>query len=394
MLKNQIDSFFIGDNMKAVGIICEYNPFHNGHLYHLNQVKKMFPNHTIILVVSGPFTQRADASILTKWEKTEIALFYGVDLVIELPFIFATGSADLFAYGAIQILNQLQVEYLVFGSEENNIEKLSLLAQAQTDESVQKNIKQLLKQGCNYPTALSRSLEQKTHLKVTSPNDLLGISYIKEIQKSGSITPITIQRTNQYHEQNLDPHITSATSIRIAIKENKDIKNVIPEKTNEKIHKDIHIESFYPFLKYKIITSNNLNQYHEVTKNIIPRIQKNINTSYSLEELIQKIKTKNETYSKLKRIFLYILCGLTKEEASFYKKNPYIRILGFNNIGRSYLNTIKKEITIPVFTNYSNDTNHLLALDYKVHQVYTMIFQEPFKSQLLQEETKRPPIHK
>ena len=110
--------------MKSVGIICEYNPFHNGHLYHLNKVKEMFPDYTIILVMSGNFTERGDMSIINKWDKTDIALHYGVDLVIELPFVFASQSADIFARGSIQILNSLNVDYLVFGSESNDINKL------------------------------------------------------------------------------------------------------------------------------------------------------------------------------------------------------------------------------------------------------------------------------
>ena len=313
--------------MKSIGIICEYNPFHNGHLYHIEKIKKMYPNHILVLVMSGPFTERGDVSILTKWEKAEIALFYGVDLVIELPFIFATGSADLFAKGAITILKELQIEYLIFGSEENDIQKLTTLALLQSNKLHNENVKTFLKEGFNYPTALSKSLKELSGITITSPNDLLGISYTKEIQKqNASIIPITIQRTNDYHSNTLEK-VTSASSIRKALKEKKDINHSVPLLSAQYIHQNIDIENLFPLLKYKIISEKeNLLNYHEVNEKLVPRMKKAILYSNSLDEFIRIIKTKSETYSKLKRICLYILCGLTKEEASFYKEHPYIRI--------------------------------------------------------------------
>ncbi|MCI9233235.1 MAG: nucleotidyltransferase [Bacilli bacterium] len=378
--------------MKSIGIICEYNPFHNGHLYHIEKIKKMYPNHILVLVMSGPFTERGDVSILTKWEKAEIALFYGVDLVIELPFIFATGSADLFAKGAITILKELQIEYLIFGSEENDIQKLTTLALLQSNKLHNENVKTFLKEGFNYPTALSKSLKELSGITITSPNDLLGISYTKEIQKqNASIIPITIQRTNDYHSNTLEK-VTSASSIRKALKEKKDINHSVPLLSAQYIHQNIDIENLFPLLKYKIISEKeNLLNYHEVNEKLVPRMKKAILYSNSLDEFIRIIKTKSETYSKLKRICLYILCGLTKEEASFYKEHPYIRILGFTEKGRKYLNLVKKEVKLPFFSNYSNDNNHLLELDFRIHQIYTLAFPIELQKQLLEEEIKNIP---
>ncbi len=378
--------------VKSVGIICEYNPFHNGHLYHIKKIKEMYPNHIIVLVMSGPFTERGDASILTKWEKAEIALTYGVDLVIELPFIFASGSADLFAQGAITILKNLQVEYLVFGSEENDIQKLTTLALLQSNKSHNQNIKAFLKEGYNYPTALSKSLKNLSGIAITSPNDLLGISYIKEINKqSAMIIPITIQRTNDYHGENLE-QIGSASSIRKALKENKDISNSVPSLTIKYVHQNIDIEKFFPLLKYKILSEKeNLIHYHGVNEKLISRMKKVITDSDSLDEFIKGVKTKSETYSKVKRICLYILCGLTKQEANFYKEHPYIRILGFTEKGRQYLKQTKKRFTIPYISNYSNDHFNLLKLDFRIHQIYALIFPEPLQKQLLEEEIKNIP---
>ena len=160
-----------------VGIICEYNPFHNGHLYHLNKVKELFPNEIITLVLIGNFVNRGDMSVINKWDKTKLALDYGVDLVVELPFMFATQSADIYAYGAISILDNLKCDYLVFGSESNDIDTLIKIADTKVD------IKDLLKKGYNYPKAIDIALKKKLNISINTPNDLLGISYIKAIEK-------------------------------------------------------------------------------------------------------------------------------------------------------------------------------------------------------------------
>ena len=153
--------------MKAIGIIAEYNPFHNGHLYHLEKVKEMYPDYTIILVMNGNFTERGDVTIIDKWKRCDIALELGVDLVIELPFSFATQSADFYAYGAITILEKLGVEKVVFGSESDNIHDLKLIAETQlNNDEFDKLVKVYCKLGNNYPTALSKSLEDLVGKKI------------------------------------------------------------------------------------------------------------------------------------------------------------------------------------------------------------------------------------
>ena len=145
--------------MTTIGIICEYNPFHNGHIYHIKKIKEMYKDSIIILVMSGNFTQRGDISIINKWDKTKIALENNIDLVIELPFVFATQGADVFAKGAIQILNNLKVDKLIFGSECNNISELKELAKIQLQENYNTLVKKYLEKGLNYPTAMSKALK-------------------------------------------------------------------------------------------------------------------------------------------------------------------------------------------------------------------------------------------
>lgn len=380
--------------MKSVGIICEYNPFHNGHLYHLNKVKELYPDHTIILVMSGNFTERGDVSLINKWDKTNIALYYGVDLVIELPYVFATESADKFAHASIQILDNLNVEAIVFGSESNNINKLNELANIQLyDKKYNKLVKEYLDGGINYPTALSKALFEITGKSVDKPNDILALSYIREILKQKSkIKPVCIKRNNDYNSLELNDGITSASSIRYAIENNEDITSYIPDKTKEYINNKFFIKNYFDILKYKLLTEKDLSIYQTVDEGIENRIKKYIINSKDINELILKIKTKRYTYNKLNRMFNHILCNFTKEEASKFNDIEYIRVLGFSLKGRSYLNKIKKNISIPIITKFSSLKSDMLDIEFRATCCYASILNEKDKIELIESEYKNSPI--
>ena len=343
-----------------VGIICEYNPFHNGHLYHLNKVKKLFPNEIITLVLIGNFVNRGDISVINKWDKTKLALDYGIDLVVELPFPFATQSADIYAYGAINILDNLKCDYLVFGSELNDIDVLDKIASTNID------IKYLLKKGYNYPKAIDIALKDKINISINTPNDLLGISYIKAIKKLNSkIKPITIKRTNNYHDNKVNGEISSATSIRKLIYNNNDISKYVP---NTNHIKNINLNDFYLIIKHKIMTED-LTKYQDIDISLNSLLKKNIVKSNNIEELISNVKHKNYTYNKIKRCLVHILCCLQKKDY----KLEHIRILGFNIKGRQYLNKIKKEVTLPLLTKY---TDYELLVD----NIYNLISKDTNKN--------------
>lgn len=366
----------------AVGIICEYNPFHNGHLYHLNKVKELAKGEEIILILGGNFLQRGNLSIISKYNKTKIALEYGINLVIELPFQFATQNADLFAKGAISILKKLKCNKLVFGSESANIELFKKLAEIQlNNKEYNKRIKKYLKDGLNYPTALSKSLHDFSNFTIINPNDILALSYIKEIIiQNVDIVPLTIKRTNNYHDTQLNNEISSATSIRKAIKELKDIKDYVPDITLEYLNKKSWERNYFNLLKYKIITEKtNLNKYQTVDEGIENRILKGIYNSNNLEELICIVKTKRYTYNKINRMFTHILCSFTKEDAKNNKDLKYIRILGFDNIGKKYLNSIKKECDVPIITNIKKENVDLLSIEIKCDSIYNLIMNEKFE---------------
>ena len=331
--------------MNIVGIIAEYNPFHNGHIYHINKIKELYPDSLIIAIINGYFGERGEVSILTKEDKTKIALNNNIDIVLELPFIYGTQSADIFAYNSIKILNELKIDTLVFGSESNDLNLLNKIVDIElNDPEYENRVKEYLKEGINYPTALSKALNIDTN--INNPNDLLGISYIKAIRKiNPNINPITILRTNDYHNNKLDSLIVSASNIRERITNKEDITKYVPKETVNNI-KIINYNELFDLLKFKILTDNDLSIYLDVDEGIDNRIIKYIKNSTTYEELILNLKTKRYTYNKINRMLIHILIGLTKKD-NLNTKLSYIKILGFNNKGQDYLNNIRKDITIP-----------------------------------------------
>ena len=381
--------------MKKVGIICEYNPFHNGHVYHLQKVREMFKDALIVLVMSGNFTERGDVSIINKWDKTKIALAYGVDLIVELPFPFACESADTFAMGAIKILSLLDVDYLVFGSESDDIKTLENLVNVQLyNTEYEKLVKEYLDLGNNYPVSVSKALLNLTNQHITSPNDLLGLCYIKQIKKQDSkIIPLTIKRTSDFNSSELNENIVSAKAIRKALNEGIDIKNYVPVEVFNYLSKYQNFQdNYFKLLKYKIISDiDELDKYQDVSEGIDKRIKKYILSASSYQDLIEKVKTKRYTYNRLNRMFLHIILGYTKEKSQKFKEITYIRLLGFNILGREYIKKLKKETTFPIITNYSDLEDEMLSYELRTSFIYSEIIENDSLKNI---ELKSIPIQK
>lgn len=376
--------------MKTIGIIAEYNPFHNGHIYHLEKIKELFPDSRLVLVLSGNFTQRGLPSIINKWDKTKIALQYGIDLVIELPYPFATQSADIFAKGAIEILNEINCDYLVFGSESNNIEELKELANIQINNPEFDSLtKKYLDKGFNYPTAMNKALKDITGNEITLPNDLLGLSYIKEIIKQNSkIIPMTIKRTNNYHDISIENNIASATSIREALKNDTDISKNVPNSTLDIIkNSPIFLDDYFEYFKYQVYTNKDLSKILDVDEGIENKIIKVIDDVNNFDEFIEKIKTKRYTYNKIIRMINHILCEFTKEENQNYKHVKYLRILGFSKVGKTILKEIKKTTMLPIITKFSNIPE--LILEKRITSIYSIPLNN---NNLIKQEYQNKPI--
>lgn len=357
--------------MEKIGIIAEYNPFHNGHIYHLNKVKELFPNGNIILVLAGNFTQRGDVSVINKWDKTKIALSYGIDLVVELPFNSATSSANIYAKTAVNILDKLDCDYLVFGSESNDVELFKEVVKITDNNSeYDLKIKSYLDKGYNYPKACSLALMDISNIKIDKPNDVLALEYVRSIYELKSkIIPISIKRTNDYLEDEISGNITSATSIRKNIKEKNVIKNTLPKISLDLIN-DISLDNYFKYIKYEIIKNKELSNILDVDEGIENKLKKEILNSYSIDDLISKIKSKRYSYNRLKRMLLHIL---TNTEKTYDTKVKYIRVLGFNKNGIKLLKDVKKKIDIPIITKYLKKYDSLFNDDVKASKIYSLI---------------------
>lgn len=380
--------------MHKIGIICEYNPFHNGHLYQIKKIKETYKDSLIIVCLSSCFMQRGEASILNKWDKTRLAIESGVDLVLELPFAFATQYQDIFAKGALTILNHLKIDTLVFGSECNDIELLKNLASIQLkDDGYNHLVKRYLDLGLNYPTSLSKALFDISGVKLDKPNDLLALAYIKEIIKNNyDIEPFSIRRTSDYHNSNLDSDIVSASTIRKLLKDGVNVNNYLPYNIYDYLS-EIDEDKYFALLKYQIINNIDcLDKFQTVDEGIENRIIKYINMVNSKEELILKVKSKRYTYNKINRMFTHILTNFTKEDAKDLEIE-YLRVLGFNTRGKNYLNKIKKEIGIPIINKYIPNMYKSLDIEFRVSLIYSLILKDKGDDFLKREYRNKPVIY-
>lgn len=363
--------------MIKVGVIAEYNPFHNGHIYHLNKVKEMFPEASLILVLAGNFTQRGDVSVINKWDKAKIALDYGFDLVIELPFNIATSSASLYAKGAIDILNKLNCDYLVFGSETNDVSLFENLVNITKDnEKYEKKVKYYLDKGYNYPKACSLALYDISKVIIDKPNDVLALEYVRSIINTNSkIKPVSIKRTNNYHEEEIKENITSATSIRKSLNNKEIIKNTVP-KESLKLINNISLNDYFDYIKYEIISNDKLDEILDVDEGIENKLKKEIHNSKTVEELILNVKSKRYSYNRIKRMLLHIL---TNTKKGYDTKINYLRILGFNKKGTKILKEAKKYIDVPIITKYKKEYDALFKDDVKASMLYSLITNYDYK---------------
>ena len=379
--------------LNKIGIVCEYNPFHNGHKYHIDKIKELYPDSMIILIMSGCFTERGEISILNKWDKTRIALENNVDLVIEMPIFYSTNSADIFAYGAIKLMSYLEIDTIVFGSETNDIELFNKIVDVQlNDPSYDELVKDYMDEGNNYPTSMSRALYDITNVKIINPNDLLALSYIKQIRlQELNITPVSILRTNDYHNSDLNSNIVSASTIRDLLNNNQPINNYVPNGVSECLIKDFK-DNYFKLLKYKLINEiDELDKYVDVSEGLDNRIKKFILKVNSLDELIENIKTKRYTYNRLNRVFIHIITNMKKENIDTLREINYIRVLGFNKIGKSYLKYLKELDCIPIITNYSQIDDSNLDYELRTTFIYNLITNQEYMNLV---ELKSIPIEK
>lgn len=372
--------------MRVVGIVAEYNPFHYGHLYQIRKVKEMYPDSIIIAIVSTNYTQRGGFSLINKWDKTRICLNYGIDMVVELPTLYTTQGADMFAYGAISILNMLHIDTLVFGMECDDVEYLIKAAKTQINNSkYDELVQKYLLTGVNYPTALGNALKEMIGYTTDKPNDLLAISYIKEIIKNNyKIEPVGIKRTNDYHGKEIKSSIVNASLIRDMLDKNMDVSKYVPIETYKCLNMK-NFENGYLLLKYNISNNENrLYEYLTVDEGIENRILKYYKDCDNWCELVNLIKTRRYTYNKVNRMLMHILLNIKKIDND---KEIYLRVLGFNDIGRNYLKQIKKDID--VIKTCKQGINKALDIEINATYIYSLVTGD---NSLIEREYKNKPI--
>ncbi|WP_445509385.1 nucleotidyltransferase [Rossellomorea marisflavi] len=380
--------------MNATGIIVEYNPFHNGHLHHLEMTKELTCADVTVAVMSGYFLQRGEPALLGKWERAGMALHAGVDLVIELPYSFATQHSSVFAKGAISLLDSLGCSSFCFGSEDGDIDTFEATANALQTRQADYNaaIKMYSKEGLSYPAALSRAFLSlglsESFIDLSKPNNILGFHYIQAWNEidSGMKAHTVTRKSADYHDEHFaSPTIASATSIRKALFGDGDrekIRSLMPPesmqalKAYEDTYGSLHQwENYWPLLQYKILSTpiEQLRSIYEIEEGIENRIVECARQSSSFSECMNRLKTKRYTWTRLQRMLLHILMNVSKEEMRARSDRPaYIRLLAMSASGREYLRQHKKEISLPLISKLSSADPVEAALDIRASSIYPM----------------------
>ena len=402
---------------KVVGIIAEYNPFHNGHLYHLLQAKDLAQADYVVAVISGNFTQRGDTSIVDKWTKAYMAICGGCDLVLELPTVYSVSSAENFASGAVKILDSLKiVDSIAFGAEASDLATLNNIANVlfQEPRGYTNILTHELQKGISFPSARENAIlmylnDIKRYANIlNSPNNILAIEYLKAMKMQRSnMNPIMVKRSKVYYnDDRIVDDFASATAIRKLIKrrEYEDLRKVVPRSTYKILSRQIRdgnivlgLENFekeiiYTLRKMNIREIANLPDVSEGLENLIKNSADNCN---DMSKLIANIKSKRYTQTRIQRILLYALLGIDKKMMEDSKKvTPYVRVLGFTNKGKELISEINKRnpkinmiTSVKKFIEKNNKPSNrtimqMLQKDIFATDVYTLGFDFESKANL------------
>lgn len=383
--------------MRIVGLITEYNPFHNGHKYHLEQSKKETNCDYSIALMSGNFVQRGEPAIVDKWHRAKMAIDSGVDLVLELPTIYSTMSAEFFSYGAVRLLDSLKViNTISFGSESNNMVYYDRIANTllRETESFKSILKKNLDKGLSYPKSRTNALievlgDRKIEKILNSPNNILAIEYVKALKRlNSSIKPHSIQRISaDYNELKLTGDISSATAVRRVLLKDENILNnpfnSLPldsikhlKEYKRKYSKFNSLINFNDIILYKLRTMKpeNYKKFIDIEGGLENRIIDAASKFNDITSIIASVKTKRYTYTRLQRILIHILLDITFTKKDILNFPLYARILGSNSKGFEIINNIKNNSEIPIINKVSdymrNYNNFMFDLDIKASNIY------------------------
>lgn len=370
--------------MQTNAIICEYNPFHNGHKYQIEKIKSVSRN-PVTAIMSGAFTQRGDVAVFDKFTRAKYAVHNGADLVIELPTVYACSSAESFARGGVQIAEGLGcTENLCFSVEEDNPELLLKAREFFNDEKFNFAVKDEMNSGQYYPRAVEnafKTLAPELAEIVTKPNNILALEYLKAL-KNTDIKPMIIKRKGTSHDsEEISGSFTSAGNIRNMILNGLKYESFIPEKTDFPCPADIKKLEKIILYRLRTMTKEEIKNLPDVTEGLENRIYNSIRSYNSVEEILSDVKTKRYTLSRLRRILIYALLGITKD--ALKREAPYLRVLAFNETGAKLLGEIKKSGTLPIITNVadgyknlSSEAKKIFDIDLKASDIYSLATDE------------------
>lgn len=398
--------------MTIAAIICEYNPFHNGHLFQIQRIRKELDVDFIIAIMSGDFVQRGTPAFFDKFSRAKTALECGVDLILELPVRYACSSAEYFASGAISILNALNcIDYLVFGTESGNLASLEQCACLFMEEPADFKLclKEYLKQGLPYPAARQKAassiLKDNIDILLQQPNNILAIEYLKALKKYHSnIRPYTIKRTDSsYHNPSITGAISSATGIRNHMLESgfdTFVQSAVPAPTAavlRNFHKQsfpITLDDLSDMIFYRLLSETAPEEYLDYHPELMDRISHFLKKTASIEELIRLTKTRNFTYGRISRYLLHLLLEIRKDSDG---QNPsYAKVLGFRKASSALFKELKMHSHIPIIQKTASYRNHLegdarvsFALDLRAASIYNHAVLKKYHY-VLEEDEKHP----
>lgn len=377
--------------MKTIGIICEYNPFHNGHAYQLHTLAQQYPDTLRICIMSGSFVQRGEPAIFSKFDRARWAVLGGADIVIELPTIYSTGSAQLFGTGAVHMVKGLAIDALSFGSETTDLDALIDVAKRMDYESTQEQLRTYINEGMSYGTAFRKALHTEI---LNTPNTLLGLEYIRAgLAYNPKLQYIPILRTSNHHEETITDKLPSGTALRQLI---TSAGNLTSQRITSTGILSSQLQSTVPpsiasDMTQVIENGNyvNYNRYHDMVHSLSRRttpkdLEKSGDFNEGIEHLwakaaqqsswtaaIEEIKSKRYTYARLQRMGAYLTLGITKDilQNAMEEGPQYARLLAFNDRGRQWL---RNEYEIPLIQKWAKAPNELSTLGQTMHHIDTL----------------------
>ena len=380
------------ENKKVAAIVCEFNPFHNGHKYHIEQTKLKTGAEYIICIMSGSMVQRGEIAIADKWHRAKTAIQNGADLVIELPAYYVLQSAENFAFGAVEILSKLGiVDYLSFGSECGDINALSQFAHMLVNptENFTDTLKKYLDEGFGYPYAMEQAFKTTSNDIELNPNDILAINYIKAIKQLDSkITPFAVIRTNDYHGINTDSNVASATAVRELINNYGDISGFVPD-VPKNIYDTERIENLILGF-FRLCDKNSMSDIIGMEQGLAERLISCAKESTCLYEFISKATTKRYTAHRIKRVVLCSILGIKKGYEC-----GYVRILASNKKGFELISQIKENSYLDVVTktaDYDAPLNSTFKFDILSTDIAALCSTDETKRGAMSDYTHSPEI--